>query len=272
MTEKLFRITSFPTFQELVKAQSLSFVTYDTWHDPYEGYLLRALQFDEGRKRITKWLDQRRFFDIPSTVVVDSLVGFRKTVHMQSWSRKHQSEAMWKLYSYNGEALRIATSLVKVKQLTGVLIVPVKYTPIGLEKELRRVFRKNKIEVGQVFARKGNEYSHEEEVRLMTSIDMNWLNRSSGALGAPPEFVRQTISSLVDRGAISTDELETSMKSFYAQACVKQVPFSHVENFVESVMVGPTATKQFSETVRRFCVEHGIHFEGASKLYAFELK
>ncbi|MES2050061.1 MAG: hypothetical protein V4447_16800, partial [Pseudomonadota bacterium] len=244
----------------------------DTWHDPYEGFILKALRSIEGQNRIAKWLDRRGYLNLPSGDAMSILEYLHKTVHMQSWTKKEQSQAMWKLYHHIGETVRISTSVDKIKKLEGILIVPIKYKKLTLDNELSHVFKRNKLEYGEIFARKSKEYSHEEEIRLMSSIDLTLIKKAPlDILSFPHETIKEAFQSLVEMGAISNESLEDSMSDFRKKACIKRISIAGIDNFIESVMVPPDASNEFTEKVRLYCEANGLPFEGKSKLYQFEL-
>ncbi|MFZ5774606.1 MAG: hypothetical protein ACOY3Z_03875 [Thermodesulfobacteriota bacterium] len=270
-TGQIYRITSFDRFKDEFLAKALGFVTYDTWMDPSEGPILRALDLDEGRKKILSWLGKHSKTDLPPQVLLEILTNLRKTVHMQSWSYNPESNLMWGAYSHQGRAIRISTTKESISQIGGVKIVRMDYKVLPLKHELRRVFKKGKLHLDEVFARKKPEYRDEKELRLITDIDLAWLEKATLPWGVPPSAIRASCQGIVEQGAMTPDDLEKTVASWILKACVKPVSFGHVNGFIESVLVGPTATPEFVSEVEMFCAENDLHFKGKSEVLTYKL-
>lgn len=269
---QLYRITSFDRFREEFEARQLGFVTYDIWKYPAEGPILRSFDLEGGRQRILDWLKTHASgFDQSPEFLLAHLINFRKTIHMQSWSRTDESSLMWDSYCHAGREIRIETTGEKVKQLGGVSIVRIDYMPISLRHELAQVFKKGKIHHGEVFRRKKPYWKDEREMRLMTDIDMAWLEKTKLPFSAPPSAIRQCFQDFVDRGIRTPEDVEKNVASWIKMACLKLIPFGHVDNFIESVLVGPRANEEFVAEVEAFCINHGLNYVGKSKMLKFEL-
>ncbi|HJV83668.1 hypothetical protein [Noviherbaspirillum sp.] len=178
---------------------------------------------------------------------------------------------MWEAYGKNGRAIRIGTTREKVGLLKDVSVIDVDYKEIKLSPELSRVFRDGQIHLGEVFRTKKPIYRHECECRLMSNIDTSWIEKGRLPFSAPPQAIRASIQSLVDQGAMTMAQLEESMAAWFKQACVKPISFAHVPNFIDSVLVGPRATAEFSLEIEQYCRDNGIGFVGKSKMLEFEL-
>lgn len=270
-TKRIHRITSFDRFKEEFNSRAFSFVTYDTWEDPSEGPVLRALEHDEGRSRILGWLSKNFRSADPPEMWLGVLGHFRKSVHMQSWSGENESSLMWDAYGHAGRAIRISTSREKIALIGGVRAHRVTYEMISLKKELGRIFKNDKVHVEQMFLRKMPIYRHEKELRLVTDIDLSWLEKSQLPYGVPPSAVKESAQGLVEQGAMTIDGLNETVAAWIKKSCVKSISFAHVENCIESVLVGPRASDEFVDQVKVFCAENGIEFAGKSKMLKFVL-
>lgn len=58
MNDKIYRFLSFESFVDLIQRKQLAFVSYDSWEDPYEGFVVRAIQSEKGKKEILKHMEQ----------------------------------------------------------------------------------------------------------------------------------------------------------------------------------------------------------------------
>lgn len=88
MSTKIYRFLSFESFVDVVLRQKLAFVTYDMWQDPYEGFVIKAMQTEQGRADILQWLTRNfKSNDLPPDVRLFLLDKYSKTIHLQSWTK-----------------------------------------------------------------------------------------------------------------------------------------------------------------------------------------
>lgn len=278
MSEKIYRITNLERFKETVERQVLGFVTYDTWEDINEGYVLRAIRADGGRKKIFDVLRDLKMDRATSGLTIEILDAMCHSIHMQSWSLTEESDAMWKLYSSEGNGVQIVTSLDKISLLDGVGYLKVRYEKLQLREELRRIARENQIknaqgvaiQMDQVFATKSPAFEHEREVRLYTSIDQTLVkfHHQQKAGEFSPGVVRELVTKIISNGELKPSDMGTIMRQVNPN-WLKQVPFGHITGFIESVRVSPTATGAFIKDVEATCIANGLLFGGKSQLYSY---
>lgn len=278
MSHNIYRITNLDRFTEIVEQQVLGFVSYDTWEDINEGYVLRALRTDEGQKKISHILHELGTDRMAAQVAISLLEGMCHSVHMQSWSLTEENDAMWKLYASDGNGIQIATSLVKIDFLEGVGYQNIRYEKLSLREELKRIVTGKQIKLApavviqmdQVFATKSCAYDHEREVRLMTSIDTSLAKfhhqKEPGKI--QPGIARELVTKLISNGDLKPAEMGTIMRQVNHN-WLKQVSFAHIPNFIESVRVSPTATIEFFGKVKKICAENNLKFLGKSELYTY---
>jgi len=257
--------------------KELAFVTYDMWQDPYEGFVIRAMQTDKGRADIIKWLKANNPTEASPEMSLGILDIFRKTVHLQSWTKCPESDALWRIYAHSGNAIRIGTTIKKLQSIDNVEFFPVEYKSMNLERELKRIFVGKDIRFREIFSCKRDAFSHEKEFRIISNIDQNLLpaqppqRRSSDIKSSDiPGILKQ----LIDIGQITQEQFDYAITNndFSRKTNIeniRHISFSHVPDFIESVMVHPTASNWFVETVGRYCEINGISFLGKSKLYEF---
>lgn len=270
---KIYRLVSFDHFADSIHRKALSFVTYDMWPgDPYEGYILRLIETEEGRLRITDHLRRKLPTILPPDAVVGMLDRFRKTIHLQSWTKRQaESEMLWSRYSHEGTAVRISTSLEKVGRLKGVSYVEVDYfEKLSLEDELPRVVGGNKFDCSRLFTSKRIEYDCEEEIRLMTDANNAYLpGRPRDS--ARDELMRKAIIALSQSGQLTPEETKTGLDQVTPpNHDIRHVSFAHVDDFIESVTAHPSASDRFVLKVERYCYSNKIKFLGKSRLYSFD--
>ena len=148
-SDYLYRITKFTNVIDLFETGELHFASPSTWEDPYE--------------KILKHKRSDLFF-------------------AQCWSKKAQSDAMWRIYSTERTGIRIrtsreklATALKKLKEAKtlGYLISDVKYVTSGeldqnlaaIATEIRTSYKARRAADALLFKRAA--FDHEAEVRVI---------------------------------------------------------------------------------------------------------
>jgi hypothetical protein len=280
LLESIYRFLSFPSFVDTIQRKSLTFVTYDMWDDPYEGFVLGATKTDEGREKIVACLNQMKH-EIPPELVMNLLSGMRYTVHLQSWSRLNESDALWRIYGFSGSGIRIQTDRAKVNAIGGVTIIDVDYKMLSLVDEIGRICNgPNKIDISKAFSSKRKAFEHEQEVRLVTDIDGHYLPPPPRRRSTDTTFnaSRAAMRHAHYAGQITKDQMNEGLKNIDLNEArqndssnqVKAVSFADVSNFIESVVVHPMAAPWFVSMVGEFCERNNVPFDGKSSLYTFK--
>ena len=277
MSSRIFRFLSFESFVDLVLREQLAFVTYDMWQDPYEGFVIKAMQTDKGRADIIRWFKENNLSsEMPPDVRLSILENYSKTVHLQSWTKCEETDALWRIYAFNGNSIRIETTIKNLQRINNINFFPVEYKSMSLERELKSIFAGNKIQIHKAFSWKRKAFSHEEEFRLISNIDHEYLpeQQSHHQSQITPDVMLRALQVFLEKGDITQQEYESGVAnvSSPSKTNIKQVryiSFSHIPNFVKSVMVHPTASDWFAETVGHFCKNYHINFLGKSNLYRF---
>lgn len=277
MSSRIFRFLSFESFVDLVLRKQLAFVTYDMWQDPYEGFVIKAMQTDKGRADIIQWFKKSNLSsDMPPEMRLGILEKYSKTVHLQSWTKREETDALWRIYAFNGNSIRIETTIKNLQHIDNICFFPVEYKPMSLERELKSIFAGNKIQIQNAFSWKRKAFSHEEEFRLISNIDHEYLPEQQLNQQSPitRDDMLRALSMFLEKGEITRQEYESGVANINSPSKlsikkVKYILFSHIPNFIESVMVHPTASDWFVETVGHFCNNNQINFLGKSNLYKF---
>ncbi|MDD5177440.1 MAG: DUF2971 domain-containing protein [Sterolibacterium sp.] len=277
MSTDIFRFLSFESFVDMVLRQELAFVTYDQWQDPYEGFVIRAMQTYEGRADIITWLKTNNETEASPEMCLNILHIFRKTVHLQSWTRCPESDALWRIYAHSGNAIRISTTIKKLQSIDRVQFFPVEYKSMNLERELKRIFVGKDIRLKEIFSCKREAFSHEKEFRILSEIDQTvvpYQTPQRRSTDIKPSDIPGILKQVRDAGQITKEQFAYALanNNFSHNGNVKNVrhiSFAHIPNFIDSVMVHPNATNWFVKTVGRYCDVNEIQFLGRSKLYEF---
>ncbi|MBI9014365.1 MAG: DUF2971 domain-containing protein [Clostridiales bacterium] len=224
---KLYRFMSLKRFKELVEKKELVLVKPSMWEDPYESYIYKALQDDIGRSKIK----DLNFARLGKETYDDEFIQlFGDNYYGQCWTETNDSDAMWRIYSYENTTIRVEVMLEDLKELSNhgpkVIDGKVSYvSDMSLEKEVEKVFFKDHVNALNVYLTKRKEFEHENEHRIMI---FNHLGSSSNIL---------------------------------------PLAISNVETFIKSVMLHPQAADELNEEMIKYCNKMNLNYIGKSKLY-----
>lgn len=270
MSRKIYRILKLDRFREIVTTKKLMFVTYDMWEDPNEGCVLRLMRKEETLKKVLLVIRKIKPQDPNPEQLLDLLQKIKHSVHMQSWTQTEENDALWRLYAPTGDGVQISTSLEKVSTLGGVSTIEVRYERLNLEKELKRIFKKDKIRLAELFRTKGPAFYQEKETRLISDINIESLFKKNDFDWLEPGLLSECLEQLVYTDQIDRGFKRKALNEFAGKnpKWFKEVPFESTPEFIESVRVNPFASKSYVEEVRQYCDEHQIPFLGKSNLYS----
>jgi hypothetical protein len=263
----VYRFERLDRFRQLVEEKALTFVLPELWPDKNEGFLFRAVQSEEGIQRVIEALKKTppRSYGLE----VGLLQAFRQGRYAQCWSSCPENDALWRGYQ-----VRIEADRDDVSKLDGVKAYDVRYVEsISIEDEIRLIFeypddRTTAWKSEGILLVKRKQFSHEQEVRLLTEIvEKNVVDRH-------PDWVIPAIVEILRReyreGKMTTEQFEQEVKKVTISR-TKKVCFAHVPNFIRSVMLHPHAPPEANAQVARFCAEHSLKYLGKSKMYEFTL-
>ena len=101
----LYRIISLESFIDLLHNKRERYVRPATWEDTFEGYLYSKLYDEKERKKIVEDI----YYNVcPRNYkgTIDNILRLEHAkwfVYGQSWSNISESDAMWRIYSYNNQ-------------------------------------------------------------------------------------------------------------------------------------------------------------------------
>lgn len=251
---KLYRYISYKSFTDLVQEGSLRFVRPKLWDDTHEGYLFQKMKTDSGRMEIRKILDSHFSDSSVVDIFFDHAVNFEKTFYAQSWSLCPDSDAMWRIYSYDNTAIRIEVSESNIAKIPKIEIMDVVYEEkIDLLSELNRVgLSQDRTDFAEIFRMKRRAFSHEEEVRLVYRRH-EAINEMSDEKA---DIFAKALKGTTLEGLLTTITQNTA-----------QIKFSDIPSFFESICLHPRASDELKESVESFCQTNALTFIGKSKLY-----
>jgi Protein of unknown function (DUF2971) len=208
--QAIYRIFSEKYFLELLTKRTMALARPETWDDPYENLIHQGSVLVDG-----------------TAVGLDPI---RKSFYGQSWTLKDESDALWRIYSYDKKGVRIKTT---VQKLANVL-----HNRTILEGMPQHSF--HKCFVGRVI------YSDMSDlVALMANSDerLNMIADTSGR--APAEtllFKRHAFSHEEEVRAIYNTVGE-ARKDAYGNYLHFEIP----DDFIEEICLDPRTIFEFEQ-------------------------
>ena len=249
MEKYIYRYVSFATFVDMVQTQSLNFVLPTVWEDTYENSFLHSWyqSLDNDNRAIATL--------------------FENITYAQCWTLLSESDAMWRIYSYGNQSLRIKVDISDIEKLENVMYVPVTYNNNQIDysdsnKPISHIMRR-------MIAQKRIPFKHEEEIRLMY-IE----KRSEEDILSALKTIK-IISMAFDKNRTiplpnySVDEIERDTENFNlnGKKTCKSVSYANISDFIKGILVHPNALLWYVQTVKKYCELNNIPFEGKSELY-----
>lgn len=265
--ESIYRFISFSSFVDTIQRGALAFVHHSLWGDPYEGYIFKALKKQAGRKKIRDILSQLSpQLAIP---IYGTLLHIDSCIHGQSWTKCPENEYLWRINCRNQNNIRIEVSLGNINKLNQVKAYEIDYAYTTLEEDVKAIIdaKNNKMDIAPILLRKRAEFSYEQEIRLLSAIDLNYLrsNRSPAEI----KVMESALKKLHEVGEINQDQYECGMNNICSESKprYKYIEFNHIPGFINTVMVSPNAEDWFVETVETYCSTNNLHFVGKSRFH-----
>lgn len=284
MMESLYRIVSFPGFVNLIESKTERFVEPTTWEDTYEGYMLRLLENTSKRKDVLRVLYEKVSpNDIDATVrTYMKLWSARWLCYGQCWSKTAESDALWRIYSYDKMAVRIETndelirSQISNSDVAGQYSLVIDDVNYDLDegdvlKTQVEILRDSK-RVVEPFYHKRMAFEHENEKRVILVNKNKLMIDGLSAQGALFNFGKANAGK-----KLATDDMLNEIEK---EILKMQYPFekekleteifikiSDVSHYILSVMVHPQADDWIVQLVEKICDRAKIKFLGKSHMY-----
>lgn len=244
---------SFDQFLQIVFTKKMTAVLPRKWDDGFEQYWLEYLKAPHGKKCLERFV-MEHFKDVEeyvsgSVAVLESLVGtLYNTVYAICFTEAGDEELLWGAKNKDDKTIMICTTASMVNrlgnntELFGPALERIQYDLEdhgGINELLNKLgFVVGMAELNSPYdlvLHKRKCFAYEKEIRLLCSPnDLNALKDNDGKR-------RETV------------ELDLP------------------ENFIQNVMVCPTAKDRHVKLVRDICEHFGLPFLGKSSLYNFKV-
>jgi len=274
----LYRIISLESFIDLLHNKRERYVRPATWEDTFEGYLYSKLYDEKERKKIIKDI----YYNVcPRNYkgTIDNILRLEHAkwfVYGQSWSNISESDAMWRIYSYNNHSIQIKTTETRLKNILsgisdgGYVIKSIKYDvePEDNLMHMQVTQLKDSLSIYEPFLHKRKAFKHEAEKRVLID-DKRWYQiLSMNSMGANWK-IYETVQGMTDDEIL--EEIECRLNKYLGH--INNIPNNYfidiadLSKYISGVKVNPFAEDWYVDLIKNLCVEYNLPFLGRSELY-----
>lgn len=288
----LYRYISFEEFMSIVTLKHLHFVQPTQWADTYEGCMYRLLDNDKNKVVLLSKLYDSSAMSDENSKAVDILLKYYRILMVrhnwfgQCWTdRRSESDAFWRIYSYNNRAIRICTSVQKIEKILSsekynVEKKKVIYDDMTdndlFEPQIELLVQSNNIT--ESYFHKRRAFSHEHEYRILvfpkTDSDGNEDSHHlffHSVCRITQVQLNQRIKEMPIKDkqdcVTSCIKIIKSLKYEPSKASQLYIPINSASDLITDVLVTPLAADWYVDLVKGVCDQNGITFAGKSHLY-----
>lgn len=277
----LYRIISLETFVDLIHNQRERYVCPATWDDNYEGYLFRKIENSGDRRKI---IEDMYYNVCPRNyeATINNLLKLehgKYFVYGQCWSTLFDSDALWRIYSYNHHAIQIKSTDIRIENLlknkSDILyeIGKVKYDVESKDNLMHEqvLQLKQKGSIYEPFFHKRRAFKHEAEVRVLIDDTRRYEIMGLSSQGANWKIYEkmQEIPEDIDR----INEIEKRLEEYMGHWKKKKLDVDLYQSivclnkYISGVRVHPMAEEWYVDLIKTLCEDKKIKFDGKSNLY-----
>ena len=275
--EKLYRITSLEGFMSMILNKKERYVNLiDEWEDTYEGYFLQLLSDDDKFMEII----DRLYNDITKQAYratcrnIAKLLNNRYDCYGLCWSTEKDSDAMWRIYSYDNKAIQIVSNEQRIREMLNkagkedkdIAIYKVKYDLVNDEDIIQKMLSP-RATVDAAYFHKREAFSHEKETRVIIHESKSYEERAEELVQLVKHHISmngttdiaQTIREVINQEYI---------KKYYSERKTEiSLSIYSLSEYIEGVRVHPMAKDWYSDLIEKICNEYKLTFLGRSDLY-----
>ena len=281
MRKHLYRFISFEDFINLVINNKDKFVRPSVWDDGYEGYLFSSLDSPEDVRHIVSEmyynLCPRNYYAIPDNYF--RMWHSKCFTYAQCWSEHRETDAMWRCYSYGNRAIRIRSRADKLLAHVKSIFQENSGFTVYLRKVSYDLNKRSNIEqqiaqmgdsklTHETYFHKRPAFKHEKEVRLLIADTSLYIRENLSSLGVKWNIAEQVmgkndeeiIEYLTER--ILSHRIDYKLSS---NANVWVEDAGNISDFLEGVMVHPSAPEWYVNIVQDICLQKAFTLMGNLK-------
>ncbi len=275
----VYRIINIETFLGILINKKERYVRpIDWWQDTFEGYMLHQLDTKASRRQVLERLYNISDKDINLTIRnLSKLLRSRYSCYAQCWSTIRDSDAMWRIYSYNNRAIQLISSVSNIQRMIDVSVRDglkseidyVKYDINDEEEALNRILVRN-AKVDAAFFHKRPAFKHESEVRVLLNDYKRYEKVDKFAAVA----IRSNMK-FADKSKPLIDQIEDALshlidkKGGYLSSApsLVELEIPKLRDYIVGVRVHPQAPDWYADLIKKVCRNYKIRFCGKSDLY-----
>ena len=275
----LYRIIGLDGFMSILINKEERYVRpIDYWQDTFEGYMLHQLDTIDGMRKVLGkfYMLARKNIDV-TILGLSKLIRCRYACYGQCWSKLMDSDAMWRIYSYDNKAIQLITNVSKIQRMLNsatkaTLVKKISEVEYDIQDENEAL---NKLlvptaHIDSAYFHKRPAFKHEDEVRVLLNDSQSYTHIDA--------FVAKTIrynlkhvdttkpipEQILEAFTITTNGKE---KIDFSAPSEMKIPIIDLKDYLEGVRVHPTAPNWYVDLIEGICRKYKIKFLGKSDLY-----
>lgn len=199
-------------------------------------------------------------------------------VYGQSWSSISESDAMWRIYSYNKHSIQIKTTDTRLRNVLSEIddinydIKSIKYDVKPQDDLLHMQVKqlKDSLSIYEPFLHKRKAFRHEAEKRVLID-DKHWYQMLSMSIMGANWKIYETVQSMTEEEILM--EIEKRLNQYLGHIKEEVIPDNYyvdikdLRKYISGVKVNPFAEDWYVDLIENLCKEYGLKFCGRSALY-----
>ena len=286
----IYRIIDFPVFINLIENRVEWYSKPFSWEDTYEGYWYRKLNNEEQVHKTVEF-----FFN---KVSIDNSEGTLKNVFKlwwaryncfgQCWSKQEESDALWRIYSYDKKSVQIRTTDIQLEEIASKFADDFSYTIDDVKYDLDynnlEKIQSLNMDINQrsiePFFHKRLCFFHEEEKRIILTkkgisgfyfkvLAINTMFHAKNRPDFNSNMTREDWLKILSEEAYKTIQSENNIFSDSEKGYLLKISKEYnLSDYITGVRVNPFAEDYFVNLVKSVCKKNGLEFLGKSEMYA----
>lgn len=281
-SQELYRFISFESFMNLLITKEERYVRpIDCWEDTYEGYMLHMLDTNKGTREVLEIIYDKYSGNenkLHNTMLIYSqLLRARYACYGQSWSKVKDSDAMWRIYSYNKKAIQLVSEKDRIKNLFGnnsEKYLKLRIGDITYDDNVDVSIRKG-MPATEPYFHKRDAFKHEEEVRVILLYDKHYSEFTDYYIDSIESISNKNNEEIDDVDKIMSaiehleiiEKFENPYRGFSLFPETTNVRIKELSDYIIGVRVHPQAENWYVNLIEKICEEYHIKFIGQSELY-----
>ncbi|SNU06217.1 Protein of unknown function [Lachnospiraceae bacterium] len=255
------------------------------WEDTYEGYLLKKLETESGYKEVIHVLYD--LFKGNAEQTINNLAKLQRARYScfgQCWSMEKDSDAMWRIYSFNKHSVQLISNEERIRNMIDSNNIPDLIARINKVKYDLNPNNSNTIsdiiysgsKSDEAYYHKRTAFEHEKEVRVIIQFTREYMDVTSFTNSIMFSSFKINKDNISDEDKILkavSSTLSDSFQGFYPITFPKNVYLQVLDlpSYIYGVRVHPQAEDWYVKLVESICKSYNLKFLGKSELYEINI-